>query len=348
MITKIRVLSQQLARPSFGSARDLVSWMGAMQAQDYTMQKWAVGIRLKSGTIGKVEKALNNGEILRTHVMRPTWHLVAAEDIRWMLKLSAKRIRSACDSWHKGQDMPLGLESKSFRLMEKIMEGNKSLTKQEIAEEFNKAGIVTDDPLIKRLLINAETEGLVCSGVEKKNKPTYALLEERVAPVKELHKEEALAKLALNYFRSHSPATFEDFLWWSGLNITEARQAIGFIEGELMKERFASSEFYVHSSCNKKAKRPGVFHLMPAYDEYLISYKDRSAAMDVNHYPKAFTNYGIFFPVVMHNGRIVGNWKKVMKKGKIDIDISFIDENFKTEPELIEVAKNKYLKFLGQ
>lgn len=97
-IPEIRLQNQQLSTPLFGHPKELISWMGAMQAQDYTMVKWAVGMRLKSPGIQAVEKALHQGEILRTHVMRPTWHLVAAEDIRWMLKLSAQRIKSANDS----------------------------------------------------------------------------------------------------------------------------------------------------------------------------------------------------------------------------------------------------------
>ena len=88
MLTDIRLRSQQLARPEFKDPKDLVSWMGAVQAQEYRMVKWALGIRLKSATLQTINDAYQRGNILRTHVMRPTWHLVAAEDIRWMLKLS--------------------------------------------------------------------------------------------------------------------------------------------------------------------------------------------------------------------------------------------------------------------
>ena len=142
-IPNIRLLNQQLSNPLFREPKELVSWMGAMQAQNYSMVKWAVGMRLKSATIQAVEKALHEGEILRTHVMRPTWHLVAAEDIRWMLKLSAQRIISANDSFAKGYDLdiPNELYTKAHDLLEKILCGKKSLTKQEIAEHFNRTCI---------------------------------------------------------------------------------------------------------------------------------------------------------------------------------------------------------------
>ena len=142
-IPNIRLLNQQLLNPLFREPKELVSWMGAMQAQNYSMVKWAVGMRLKSATIQTVEKALREGEILRTHVMRPTWHLVAAEDIRWMLKLSAQRIISANDSFAKGYDLdiPNELYTKAHDLLEKILCGKKSMTKQEIAEHFTRSGI---------------------------------------------------------------------------------------------------------------------------------------------------------------------------------------------------------------
>ena len=178
-IPNIRLLNQQLLNPLFREPKELVSWMGAMQAQNYSMVKWAVGMRLKSATIQTVEKALREGEILRTHVMRPTWHLVAAEDIRWMLKLSAQRIISANDSFAKGYDLdiPNELYTKAHDLLEKILCGKKSLTKQEIAEHFNRSGIVADNRRMTRFMARAEQEGIICSGEDRGSKCTYALLE---------------------------------------------------------------------------------------------------------------------------------------------------------------------------
>lgn len=175
-IPNIRLLNQQLSNPLFREPKELVSWMGAMQAQNYSMVKWAVGMRLKSATIQAVEKALHEGEILRTHVMRPTWHLVAAEDIRWMLKLSAQRIISANDSFAKGYDLdiPNELYTKAHDLLEKILCGKKSLTKQEIAEHFNRSGIVADNHRMTRFMARAEQEGIiVVARTEEANARTH-------------------------------------------------------------------------------------------------------------------------------------------------------------------------------
>ena len=162
-IPKLRLLNQQLANPLFHSPKELVSWMGAVQAQDYAMAKWAVGMRLASATVRTVEEALQKGEILRTHVMRPTWHLVAAEDIRWMLKLSARRIKAANEAYAKGrEEISEELYSKSNRALETILAGKKRLTRLEIAEHFRHSGLVADNYHMTRFMVRAEVEGIVC------------------------------------------------------------------------------------------------------------------------------------------------------------------------------------------
>ena len=273
-IPNIRLQNQQLLNPLFRKPKELVSWMGAMQAQNYPMVKWAVGMRLKSATIQTVEKALRDGEILRTHVMRPTWHLVAAEDIRWMLKLSAQRIKSANDSFAKGWDLEITdeLYMKSYNLLEQILAGNKSLTKQEITGHFCRSGILAepDNNRMTRFMARAEQEGIICSGEDKGGKCTYALLEERVPPMPEITKDEALARLARSYFRSHAPAVLQDFIWWSGLPISDARQAIYLIASELTEEQWQGETWYSQADSRTRGRVSNSPHPLPTYDEYLL------------------------------------------------------------------------------
>ena len=209
----VRLSAQQLSDPRFDDPRALVRWMGAVQAQDYKAVRWAVGIRLRTASLRAVNRALERGEILRTHVMRPTWHLVAAEDIRWMLRLSARRIRSANSSLARSRGLGIddGMYSRSNRLIEKMLRGNLCLTKRQIADRFQAAGIAADTHFMTRYLMQAEADGIVCSGPDRAGQFTYALLEERVAPVPELTRDESLGRLARAYFRSHSPATASDF-----------------------------------------------------------------------------------------------------------------------------------------
>lgn len=347
-IPVIRLLNQQLLNPLFSQPKELVSWMGAMQAQNYPMVKWAVGMRLKSSTIQTIEKALQEGEILRTHVMRPTWHLVAAEDIRWMLKLSAQRIKSANDSYAKGHDLdiPDELYMKSYRLLENILCGKKSMTRQEIAEHFNRSGIQADNHRMTRFMFRAEQEGIVCSGEDKGGKCTYALLEERVPPMPDLTKDESLARLATNYFRSHAPATLQDFVWWSGLPISEAKQAICLIESKLTAEQWNDQTWYIHETSRTRCKLTNHIHLLPSYDEYLLGYKDRTDVLPFEHYPKAFTNNGLFYPIILHNGQVVGNWSKSAKKKGIYLEHSCFRQDITIDEEELNQAKDKLVQFL--
>lgn len=347
MIENIRLHSQQLASPRFEEPKSLVGWMGAVQAQDYSMAKWAVGTRLRSGSLQTVDEALRRGDILRTHVLRPTWHLVAAEDIRWMLKLSARRIKAAYASYAKvlKSDITEKQYGEFNELIGKILEGNKSLTRQEMEAEVNRRGLKTEERLIERLIGNAEIEGVICSGADKGNKPTYALLDERAPRGADLSREEAWARLASRYFQSHSPATVVDFAWWSGLSLTEAKQAVELVKPALVA---ASGNLWVHESYREMAPLPGdLLHLLPSFDEYLISYKDRTAVLALEHHPKAFNRFGTFYPVILHNGKVVGNWNKRIKKGGVAIETTFFDPQRRIRAELMEKAENSYRRFLS-
>lgn len=347
-LDKIRAVSHQLVSPEFEQPGELVKWMGALQGQDYKMSKWAIGLRMKSGSLKDVNEALRRGEIVRTHVMRPTWHWVAGNDLRWMLKLSASRIRKAVDQWTKGCGIDI-TESEYTRcndLFGKLLTGGVCLTKEELANAFEHAGILADDNRLRRYLLRAEVEGLICSGEDRNGKPSYTLLEEHLAPVPDLSREEALAELACRYFRSHAPATLKDFIWWSGLTATDAKKAIASAGNQLIKECYKEQEFWLHVSCRDTRHKP-VVHLLPPYDEYLVGYKDRQTVMDPVHFPKAFNNWGIFYPVIFWNGRIIGNWSRTAKQTSPACSFSFFDPSLSSSlpPKELERAENRIRKW---
>jgi len=347
MIPTIRTLSQQLVKPLFTTPREVVSWMGAVQAQDYNMSKWAIGARLPASTVLDVENALRKGEILRTHVMRPTWHLVAAEDIRWMLELCREKMKASCASRDRQLEIDEQLFNKVNNLIIKMLEGNNHLTRQEIAAGLINAGIVVDTSRMVHFMFRAEVEGIVCSGVDKERKQTYSLINERVMPTKKLQRDESLALIASKYFKSHSPASIQDFIWWSGLSTTDSKLSINLINNDLLKELFGETTLYIHKSCNVATKLSDYACFLPAFDEYLISYKDRNAVIDIRHQPKAFTKNGIFHSIVMYNGKIVGTWNKQAKKGIISIEIFPFETKMKINKDILKDAENKYLYFVN-
>ncbi len=346
MIAEIRMAGHQLAEPQFDNPADLVGWMGAVQAQDYDMAKWAVGVRLKRAALSRVNEALTTGEIVRTHVMRPTWHFVAGKDVRWMRKLTGMRIRKAVDSWVKsrGLDISEAQYTRCNDLLGKMLSGRRCLTREEIETEMGQAGVPVADERVRRYILRAEVEGIVCSGADREGKPTYALLDEQVAPVPGLVKEESLAKLAECYFRSHSPATLADFVWWSGLTVKEAKEAVGLISGQLQRECFDSREFLIYLFAHEAGKKP-VVHFLPPYDEYLISYKERTTVIAAEHCPKAFNRWGIFYPVLLSQGWIVGNWKKTFRQSEVLLSVSVFNSSCIISEDALRKAERRFRDF---
>lgn len=347
-IAKVRLSAQQVGDSKFKTTQELVQWMGAMQAQNYSMAKWAVGVRLPNFTDQIIQKAIDEGNIIRTHVLRPTWHLVAAEDLRWMLKLTAPRIQRSLKSRHKQLELTSSVISKSKNLLEKGLADGHHLTRNELKNEFEKAKIETGNNRMSHILLGAELDGLICSGRSKGKSQTYALFDERVPKTKSFSRDEALAALAQRYFSSHGPATVHDFAWWSGLTLTASRKALKMVKGSFISETVDSQTYWFsHSSPIAELDKPSV-HLLPAYDEFIISYTDRRAALAAEHNDKAISKNGMFWPVIVVNGQVAGLWKRTVRKTKVIVEMDPFHPLSKEINDLIEQAAASFGDFLGK
>jgi hypothetical protein len=347
-IASIRLKTQQLAGTGLKSAAELVGRMGAIQAQDYAMSKWAVGIRLPGSTDASVEQALNDGTILRTHVLRPTWHLVAANDIHWMLELTAPRIRSAIKSRNRQLELTDELLEKCNRIIARSLEGNRHLTREELVNDLKNNQLPLTGEQAAHVMFGAELDGIVCSGALKGIKQTYALLEERSAKKDVFHHDEALEKLANRYFTSHAPATLADFTWWSGLSAAHAKRALEMVRKDFESRTIADQTYWFPADIPKLPVRSTPVLLLPAFDEFLISYKDRTATIAAADQAHAFTNNGIFRPTIVINGQTIATWKRTIKQERVQIEISIFRPYDPTwEPEL-EKATQAYAAFLGK
>ena len=345
-VANTRLISQQINATKFKTAKEIVGWMGAMQAQDFNMAKWAIGLRSKNATEQNIDAAINSGEIIRTHLLRPTWHFVSSEDIYWMIELTAPRIKSSM----KGRNIQLELSENIFKkannIIEKALSGNINLTRKELLNELNKTKIETDNNRASHILFNAELEGIICSGKMKEKQTTYALLNERIEKPAQIKKEEALYKLASKYFESHCPATLQDFIWWSGLSVSDAKHALELIKSNFISEKINLKEYWFPDSFSVPKKFKESVFLLPAFDEFLISYKDRSATIISEHQRKAFSNNGIFWPTIVMNGQVSGIWKREIKKAKIIIETNFFYQQNK-EVKQIQKAAEKFGYFLN-
>jgi len=347
-ISTLRLQNQQIAATNFRTVKELVGWMGAMQAQDYNQAKWAIGTRLPHLTEEQIESAFNQGEIFRTHLMRPTWHFVSADDIYWLLELTAKQIKSTTKSRHRDLGLTENDLKKSKEVFVKSLEGNRALTREELGDQLNLAGINTFEQRLPHILMEAEIDGIICSGGIQEKKQTYALLAERVPVKKAFSKDEALALLAKKYFTSHGPATLPDFVWWSGLPIADARKALEMNKATLISETIGTDTYWFADSVYLPSSPPDSVYLLPAFDEYLISYKNRSAAITLEDHTKAISNNGIFRPIIVVNGQISGLWKRTIKKDTVLIELDHFRPHSKKEIRLIEKAAESFGHFSGK
>jgi len=347
-ITHKRLYSQQLSGGAdLKSPEAVVKWMGAMQAQDHAMSKWAVGIRLPGSSEQAVDDAMAAGKILRTHLMRPTWHLVASEDIRWLLGLTAPQIKALAKTRYKELELTPELLKKSNRIIEKALAGENHLPREELMAQLLKSGIRSDfDNRSSHLLMWAELEGIICSGPPKGNKHTYALLDERVPHTKAVPREEALGKLAERYFNSHGPATLADFNWWSGLSVKDARNALEHVKHGLVCETVGEESYLLsQKSMDHSGKMNNAF-LLPAYDEFIISYKNRSAILNAEEHKKAVSVNGLFRPVIVIEGKVKGLWKRTVKKDKVIIETDLFEKLTVTEAKNLEAASASFEQFI--
>lgn len=217
-ISSLRSLNQQITVSKFKTAKEIASWLGAIQAQDYNMAKWALGIRLPNSTEIVINNEIDSGGIIRTHLLRPTWHIVSSNDIYWIQELTAPQIKSS----FKYRDKQLGLTDTIFRkcnkIFEKTLRDRNHKTREELILELITAKIEVDNNRASHIFIRAEIDSIICSGIQKGGKPTYAILAEWVPIKNKTYRDEALKELALRYFTSRGPATVQDFSWWSGLS----------------------------------------------------------------------------------------------------------------------------------
>jgi hypothetical protein len=347
-IAQARLITQQIAGTKLKTEKEVVYWMGAVQAQDFPMSKWVVGLRLPGSTEKSVESAIDSGEIIRTHVLRPTWHLVSAEDVYWMLELTAPQIKTAARS----RDRELGLTDKTIshcnNLFEKWLRDGNFLPREELLKLLADAGFSNDNNRVSHILMRAEIDGIIGSGSTKAGKLTYALLAERVPVKKLLKRDEAAVELARRYFSSHGPAALPDFAWWSGLPVKECRQAIEAIKNDFVAEAVDGESYFFDPEVNIREAENEKIYLLPAYDEFIISYKNRAAMLTFENHLKAVSNNGVFRPVIVYNGQVIGIWKRTIKAGQAILETDYFGSPAKTIQKQVEKEFEKYVQFLGK
>jgi hypothetical protein len=316
--------------------------MGCMQAQDFAAAKWAVGCRLKSCTEAQVESAFNEGRILRTHLLRPTWHLVSPADIRWMLQLSSSKIKSLCKVHHQRLGIDRNMLLRSKVAITRALERHPSMTRQGLALALQKAKINASETRMGFLLMDAELDALICSAGRLGNQFAYGLLDTKVSKKSPFDRDQAMGVLTSRYFKSRGPATMQDFMWWSGLSAVDAKRGIALNSATLVQETIGGKIYW---SCpapqSVKPKKKTVL-ILPAFDEFTIAYKDRKDVLRPESWGKS--GHGLK-PIIVHNGQISGTWDVKQIKGKIVTTPAFFDSRDLPATGAITLAFDRYKRF---
>jgi hypothetical protein len=342
-ILKQRLLNQQISKHQFTNAANVVSWFGAVQAQDYAGAKWALALRLKGTKDTVIEKAIDEGKILRTHVMRPTWHFVSPKDIRWMLELTTPRVNAGNASRYREFELDEKALNKCHDILIKSLDEEKYLTRTELSEILNKANIPTHENRAAHILMHAELAGLICSGPRNGNQFTYALMDERVPKTEPIEHDEALGRLIERYFTSHGPATVHDCAWWSGLTLADVKKGISIAGDRLETAGIKKHDYYFAANMPDAGRMNSQIYLLPNYDEYMVGYADRTALAAASHINSR--DNALFSNTVVVKGKVAATWKKTVKKDKIEIEI----ESFgKIEQKPLKKAIDLYGKHLGK
>jgi hypothetical protein len=348
-IAVARLRSQRLIGVPCRDAAQVVAWFGAVQAQDYAGAKWALAQRTRAATDDDVERACDRGAILRTHVLRPTWHFVAPDDIRWMTALSAPRVRALLAYYDRKLDIDAKLLRRSRNVLEKALRGEVQLTRTELGARLAAAGIAATGQRLGHLMMHAELDAVICSGARRGKQFTYALVDQRAPRARVLARDEALAELALRYFTSHGPALAIDFAWWSGLTVRDAQRAIEIVAGQLIRDALGRKVYWRAAKPAGREHPTGgaVIHLLPNYDEQFVAYKDRSAAFEPGSKLPSATRDGVFANQVVRDGRVIGNWRRSVNARDVHIEARLRTPLASEDRAALDAAAARYARFLG-
>jgi len=325
---------------------EVVGWLGAVQSQDYGPAKWSLAERTGGVADAAVERAFADGAILRTHVLRPTWHFVVPADIRWMLELTAPRVHALNAYYYRQLGLDDAVFEKSHALLAGALQGGTQLTRRQLGAMLEEAGIALGGFRLAYLLMNAELHGVICSGALRGRQHTYALLEERTPQAEPRTRDEALAELTLRYYRSHGPATVKDFAWWSSLTAADIRNGLEMAGSRLQHEVVDGVAYWFAASAPSAGADSPTVHLLQGYDEYIVGYSQSKSLLNLAGRALAQTR-PVFNGVAILDGQVAGHWKRTVSGGAVGFEVALYEPFDGAQARALQAAADRYGEFLG-
>ncbi len=346
-IPHLRLRCQRLSSAPFQDPVEVVRWLTAVQSQDYYGAKWALGLRLQDAVEADLDAAFNSGAILRTHMLRPTWHFVTPQDIRWLLQLTAPRVHGINATRYR----QLELDNETLRLSQAVLaqalQGGKHLTRPELGEALQAAGITTaSGQRLTYMVMSAELNGVLCSGPRHGKQFTYALLDEWVPPAPELTRDEALTELTRRFFCSHGPATVHDFANWSGLTVRDGRSGLALIQNELEQAEIDDQTYWFSPDPPPEIDHPPRAFILSVFDEYGIGYKDRSAITSDAVSARLGNLGNALTYILVLDGQVIGSCRRTLQKETVTIEPNSFQPLTIDEQQAITEAAQRFGAFL--
>ncbi len=363
VVTNARIAARRLHATGLLGRRpadvvEAVGRLGAVQSQDYAGAAWGLAQRVGATTLADVSALYDDGRILRTHAMRPTWHFARPDDLRWLQALTGPRVHAQNATMYRRLELDDGTWGRCRTALVAALGGGRQRTRAELSVALGEAGIEATGQRLAYIVMRAEVDGLICSGAFRGKQFTYALLDDRAPTAAEpfdrtaiaapFDRDAARAELVRRYFATHGPALVRDFVWWSGLTTTDARAGIASLGDELVGETIDGKEYWSAADAPGEVEvEPGTIHLLPNYDEYLGSYADYEPIFDAS-LPRARTIADVLgVHIVVRDGLVVGGWKRKVETDRAVIDMTIMLPLTARDERGLERAVDDYGRFLG-
>ena len=354
LIARWRLRTQHLVAPLAGSAAEVVNLLLAVQAENPSQSAWAVAARTTSPDPADLAGLLASGEVVRTHVLRPTWHYVARADIDWLLALTGPNLRKITDSQLLGD---LALTGDDIdRLCTAVLDllaATPDRTRDEVADGLRErvpdlAERVTGR-MVMLLMAHLEMDRLVSSGSPRGDTHTYAPYADRVGtrvPAKAFDRDQALARLALRYFTGHAPATVKDLAYWATLTLGEARRGLDEVQDQLVSFEH-DGRTYWHAP-GEPPHGPGqpAGHLLQLLDETYRGYQDSRWVLDARGVVPRQRERAIGIALV--DGQLVAGMKRTLAPGRVRFELTPHRPLSAGERRALDDASDRYGEFLGR
>jgi hypothetical protein len=347
-IARQRLISQGLVGARFKTPSAVVRWLGAVQSQDYPGAKWGVATRMNGMSDLELDVAFNAGQIVRTHMMRPTWHFVTPQDLRWILALTSPRVHIMNGPVYRRGELDDALFRRAQHVITRTLVGGRSATRAELAKALESKRISAKGLRLAYIVMQAELAGLICSGPLRGKQHTYMLVEERVPPARTYTRDESLAMLAERYFTSHGPATVHDFSWWSGLTVADSKRATQLLDRKLDSLELGGKTYWLSAAAPEVDVQSPTVHLLPNYDEHVVAYRDHGPSLDPRT-PHALQGWGnaLTAHLVVVNGLVVGGWRRALESTHVVLRLALPIPLRKTEMTALKREAEAFGKFLG-